>query len=268
MTRALRLALGLFTIIPAGDPGEPDRTSVRWALLLAPLIGVLLGAISAGFLLAFGWVTASAGGDASVEPVLSALLAAVLTVALLQIITGGLHLDGLADSADGLAAGGDAGRTLAVMRDSSVGAAGALAVTLLLFTDVAALALAVAKGHGPQAVILAVVTGRLAVQWAVRPPAARPDGLGAWVAGTVGTPLALGSSVLWLVLLGGFVILLPAPAGSGLAFALAAVPAGVIVALAAVTPVRRRVGGITGDILGAVVETATAAALVVIALAP
>jgi adenosylcobinamide-GDP ribazoletransferase len=265
---ALRLALGLFTVVPSGFAGEPDRATVRRALLLGPLVGAVLGVLGAGVLLAVAAATRVWSADRPAAAPLAALLAAGLTIATLQILTGGLHLDGAADTADGLAARGDAERTVAVMRDSAVGAAGSTAVTLLLLVDVAALALAEVNGHGVAAVIVAAVTGRLAAVWATRCRAARAEGLGWWVAGTVRGPAAFAVSVVWILLAGGVAVLAAGLRSALLPFALAAVPLGVMAGLAAIIPVRRRIGGITGDLLGAAVEVSTAVALIVLALAP
>lgn len=196
-------------------------------------------------------------------------LASALTIAVLALLTRGLHLDGLADTADGLGAssrGRDA--ALDVMRRGDVGPFGVVTLVLVLILQVLGLSEAVLHGLGTAAVVTAVVVGRLAATWAcVRGvPAARPDGLGAAVAGTVSrTAAALLTLVVAALAVGfsGFVDddasarneLL---AGGGVALGLA---------LAALVLWRctKRFGGVTGDVLGALVEIATLGVLLVMA---
>lgn len=265
--RALRLALGLFTIIPVGAPGEPDRASVRRALLFAPAIGLVLGGIAAAFLAGADALTRFGTRDVPGGPGVGAILVATLTVVVLQILTGGLHLDGAADTADGLASRGDRDRTLQVMRDPAVGAMGALTIVVLLSVDGMALSLALLKGNGVAAVVVAVVAGRVALLWGARHPAARAEGLGAWVAGSITWPVAMAWSAVWLATSAGVAWLTSEPLRL-MPFAVLALPVGIGLALAAVAPVRHRSGGITGDLLGAMVEVATTGALIVLALAP
>ena len=110
-------------------------------------------------------------------------------MAALALLTRGLHLDGLADLADGLGSGQPAPTALDIMRRSDIGPFGTVTLVLVLLAQVAALAHAEAEGdgRGPAALIVAVVTGRLALTWACRRgvAAARQEGLGALVAGTV-----------------------------------------------------------------------------------
>lgn len=177
----LRLAIGLFTVIPVAGPSDPDPRTVRRAILFAPLVGLGIGLVTAAALF-----LARVGLDASFTPQptsssLAALASATLAIVVLELLTGGLHLDGLADTADGLAARGDSDRTTQVMRDSSVGAIGSAAIVAVLLVQITALALAVQRGHGTESLVTAVVAGRMAIVWGCTRNAARPDGLGAWV---------------------------------------------------------------------------------------
>jgi adenosylcobinamide-GDP ribazoletransferase len=253
--RALRLSFGLLTVIPVGAIGDVDRRLVRKAILLAPLVGLVLGALAA-------LVVATV--HAVVPSSLGALLAAVLAVALLAYLTRALHLDGLADTADALGSGKPANAALEIARRGDVGPFGVVTLVLALLVQVTALAVATEVGWGAIAVVIAVVTGRVAVVVGCTRgiPAARPEGLGALVAETVPRMAA----IAWVV-----AILLASLAasiwsGGGYWLPPLAVVVGLIVGLALVARSGRRLGGITGDVLGAAVETATTAALLVLAL--
>jgi len=185
------------------------------------------------------------------------LTASGLAVASLALLTRGLHLDGLADLADGLGSRKPAEAALAIMKRSDIGPFGVATLVLTLGIQVAALAQAQALGRGVPAVLAATVAGRLALTWACRRgvPAARGSGLGALVAGSVppAIPVALSAAALAAAY----------PFGIGV---LAGVAAGVAVSLALTALAVRRLGGITGDVLGALVEVATAACLLATAI--
>ncbi|MET8158556.1 adenosylcobinamide-GDP ribazoletransferase [Sphaerisporangium sp. NPDC005289] len=242
----LRLAAGTFTIWPAGLP-RTDRVTAGWAMTLAPLIGLGLGLAGAAVMAAAGLLV-------------SPLLAAALGLGTLAVLTRGLHLDGLADLADGLGSGKPAGQALDIMKRSDIGPFGVVTLVFTLLTQAAA-----ASEAGPTALALTVVTGRLAVTWAcvTGVPSARAGGLGAMVAGTVRQSTAIiataavAAGALVLGLLAGAPVVFPVAVAAGLGAAWAVRAHAV-----------RRLGGITGDVLGALVEVATAAALIVCAAAP
>ncbi len=179
MPDGLRLALTTLTVLRVRGPRVLDRRTAGVAMSLAPLVGLLLGALAAGVLLGLRAVT---DDD---------LLPAVAAVAVLAALTRGLHLDGLADTADGLASYLPPERAREVMKASDVGALGMATVVLSLALQAAALA--AAGGRGGVAVLLAAGAGRVAVTAACTPatPAAAPTGLGALVAGTVRPVVAL-----------------------------------------------------------------------------
>jgi adenosylcobinamide-GDP ribazoletransferase len=134
-----------------------------------------------------------------------------------------------------------------------------VAVLGVVALQVGCLAVAFGRGGGTglATIVLAAAVGRLAITTACRHgvPSARPDGLGAWVAGTVPA---------WAAAL---VVLAVAAVGYGLRgwYGLAAVPVALGCAELMLRHIRRRLGGVTGDVLGALTETATTAALVVLA---
>jgi adenosylcobinamide-GDP ribazoletransferase len=198
------------------------------------------------------------------------LTAAVLAVAALAALTRGLHLDGLADLADGLGSGKPAPVALEIMRRSDIGPFGTVTLVLTLLIQVAALAHAEAAGdgRGPAALIAAVVTGRLALTWACRRgvTAARREGLGALVAGTVRPGWAVGITLTVLTAaIAVSAVVIGEPFGWMLPLAVAA---GLAAAFVLQRHAVRRLGGITGDVLGALIETAASVTLVVAAMGP
>lgn len=254
-TPAWRAALSLFTVIPARAPAELDADALARAMFWLPVVGLLMGLIAAG-----GLAIGAAGGLS----VLRQLLGAAVAVALLAALTGGLHLDGLADTADGLGSRRPAAGALAIMRRPDIGPLGVVTLVLVLLLQVTALA-AVPRGWpAVAALVLAAVTGRVAAVLATGVPAARPGGLGALVAGRTGRAgrVATGLVLLAAVVPAGLALGGAAAALRGLAAALAGLLAGGLVSRAA----RRRLGGMTGDVFGAIIELSGAIVLLVLAL--
>jgi adenosylcobinamide-GDP ribazoletransferase len=262
----LRLSVTLLTVIPwRPRRGEsltmPSRAGAAAAMAWAPGVGLLLGVAAAAVLLV-------ADHPLGAGP----LTASGLAVGSLALLTRGLHLDGLADLADGLASGKPAPAALDIMRRSDIGPLGTVTLIMTLLLQVAALSQAEAAGHGrgPAALIAATVTSRLALTWACRRgvPAARPDGLGALVAGSVrpAIPAAVTAAALAVA---AAAVAVSASAGRPLGWTLPlAVAAGLGAALAVQRHAVRRLGGITGDVLGALAEVAATVTLVVAAMGP
>jgi adenosylcobinamide-GDP ribazoletransferase len=251
--KGLRTAVAMFTVLPvprAWHAADGVRQAVAWLPLLGAGLGALAGLPTALVLNRVG----------------APLLAAALGMAGLALLTRGLHLDGLADTADGLGSRAAPARALEIMRRSDIGPFGVVAVVLVLIVDVGALA---SLGGGTwrecAALVVAAATARLAVAHACLPgiPTARSEGFGSLVAGTM--PFALATAITAAVL----------GAGSGLAAAVDANPVGWPVAQAAALVVgaglrihtTRRLGGVTGDVFGALIETTTSATLVGLVLA-
>ncbi|GAA2264122.1 adenosylcobinamide-GDP ribazoletransferase [Streptomyces ruber] len=252
----LRFAFGTLTVLPV-PLTRWDRGAARAGMLCAPVAGLVvgLGAAALGLLLLLIGV--------------SPLLAAVASVAVPAVLTRGLHLDGLADTADGLGSGRPADEALRIMKRSDIGPFGVITLVLVLLAQVAALAQAYGTSwaHGALAAVVSASAARLALTLAARAgvPAARPEGLGAAVAGTVPAREAL--------LVGCAVTVAAAVAGAlcgPYAVPYDAVRAAFAVVLAcgcaelALRHCRRRFGGVTGDVFGALAETAATAALVVL----
>jgi adenosylcobinamide-GDP ribazoletransferase len=251
-----RVAVSLFTTIPAGVNKVLDDDVAARAVLWLPGIGLLLGAIGGGVVLGAGSLNGTGPGR---------LLGAALAVAVIAVLTGGLHLDGLADTADGLGSRRPADVALEIMRRSDIGPMGVGALVLVLLVQVAAVAAIPRAPLAAGAVVLAEVTGRVSVVVATSSPAARPGGFGALVAGRT-TPVeralmagALACAVAAAGLTGGG----PALAVRGLAAALAGLLAGSLVQRTA----DRRLGGMTGDVFGAILQVSATTVLIVAALA-
>ncbi|MFG2677837.1 adenosylcobinamide-GDP ribazoletransferase [Streptomyces sp. NPDC048392] len=250
----LRFAFGTLTAFPV-EVTRWDRDAARGGMLCAPLAGLAVGVAAAGaglLLLALGAGTP---------------LAAVATAAVPAVLTRGLHLDGLADTADGLGSGKPAEDALRIMKQSDIGPFGVLTLLFTLLAQVAALAQAYdgSWARGALAAVVSATAARLALTTAARAgvPAARPEGLGAAVAGVVPAGGALGAAAA--------VTLAGAAAGAYLGpydvlrTALAVVCA-VAVAELLLRHCVRRFGGVTGDVFGGVAETAATTSLVVLVL--
>ncbi|GAA0264495.1 adenosylcobinamide-GDP ribazoletransferase [Saccharothrix mutabilis subsp. mutabilis] len=237
----MRLALTWLTVLPI-RVSHVDGRAARRAITWAPVVGVLLGGVAALVLAGLSWLGAPPS------------LAGFLVVGGLALATRGMHLDGLADTADGLGCYGPPERALAVMKDGGAGPFAVVALIVVLGAQAVALP-AVSWG----AVVLALAAGRaaFALCCARGVPAARPEGLGALVAGTQPVWVV---AAWWVALaVAGFFV---APVHGPVAVVLAL---GLVLVL--VRHTRKRFGGITGDVLGAACETASVSVLAVCALA-
>ncbi|MFE6029227.1 adenosylcobinamide-GDP ribazoletransferase [Streptomyces niveus] len=251
----IRFAFGTLTALPVRVT-RWDREAARAGMLAAPLAGLVVGLCAA----AVGGLLLLAGSGP--------LLAAVATAAVPAALTRGLHLDGLADTADGLGSAKPADDALRIMKQSDIGPFGVITLLLVLLTQVAALTELYDEGwpYGAVAAPLAAVTARLALTLAARTgvPPARPDGLGATVAGSVPPRAALLTALL--------VTAVSAAACGGLFGAYGALhhtlalAAGLGAAQLLLTHCVRRFGGVTGDVFGGLAEAAATATLAVLTL--
>ncbi len=235
----LHRAMGLLTRLPLASPPGPDSRNLADSAWAWPLVGALLGA-AAGLLA----LTASALG-------LPAPITAALCLTLSAAMTGALHEDGLADTFDGLWGGQDRARRLEIMRDSRIGSYGVLALGLSLLLRWSALTLLIRAGWILPPLIATGALSRAAMALLMaRMPNARGSGLAAGAGRPRGrTALAALALALGITLLATGPALLPAVFWAGLA------------TLALAGTARRRIGGQTGDILGASQQLAEIAAL-------
>jgi adenosylcobinamide-GDP ribazoletransferase len=228
--RAALAAATFLTRLPLGRSVALEGADLARGALWFPLVGAAAGAAVGG----------TAYGLARVVP---ALVAAGLALALGALLTGGLHLDGLADTADAL--GSPKERALAIMRDHATGAFGTAAVALDLLVKAAALAALASRAY---VVVVALAAGALsrwsavALAWAL--PAARTDGAGA--AFRVSAARTLLATAAAIALSFGELRLVPIAGVLAFGFALG---------------FRRWLGGLTGDTLGAAVELTETALL-------
>ncbi len=240
---SVALVVGTLTRWPVPPPKQIDSLRAGAAMVLAPAVGLALGALCALVAMLLGLLG------------LGPYPAAVVVIGLLALASRGLHLDGLADTADGLGSGRDADGALDIMRRGDVGPIGVATMVLVLLGQVTALA-QVLPVWGPWACVVLVAASRsvlpIACRTGVSP--ARPGGLGAAVAGTVPTPVAL---LAWLATAALGLLLAPiAVVAAAVALVVAAI--GTAIAL-------RRLGGITGDVLGWLIELALLGATLALA---
>ncbi|MFZ5533318.1 MAG: adenosylcobinamide-GDP ribazoletransferase [Pseudomonadota bacterium] len=232
--KSLPLALAFLTRLPV-PAVDPDPLAMGRSLAWYPLVGALIGALLAGAAALLVTCLPAAPG-----------VTAVLIVAFWAWLTGGLHLDGLADTADAAAAGGDRTRRLAVLQDPRAGPAGVVAVVLVLLAKYAALTQLLQAGAAITALVIAPVIGRsLVVAAFLTTPYVRAGGLGEALARHHDRRACLTGLALTVIGLG----VLAGPAA-----ALVLVLSNAALLLYWRRSALRDLGGCTGDLAGALVE--------------
>jgi adenosylcobinamide-GDP ribazoletransferase len=234
-------ALQFLTVFPRPKRMEYAANEVGTAAIFFPVIGFLLGLILALV-------------NIALEPLTNAILSGVALVAVLALATGGLHLDGLGDTFDGLGAGGGRERALHVMDDSHTGAFGLIAIVLLLFFKIHAIESI--ESERWRALLVAPVLGRWAmVLLGYRSQAAKP-GLGSTLIDQLQRKHVFFATLIAAVLVAAIL------RGAGMAMMVWTA----IFTLAAKEFFYRRLGGVTGDTFGAVGELSETSVLVFLAL--
>jgi cobalamin 5'-phosphate synthase/cobalamin synthase len=253
--RRVAAAISFLTRFPLPGAGQFRSVDVGRATLFFPLVGAAIGAAGVA-VLKLSSIRVGGDGLHFDTPWLPAPLAALLVVAFSAWITGAIHLDGLADTADGLAGGRTHEDRLRIMRDPAVGTYGVVALILLLAVKVTALSTLIARSVAVPYLILAPALGRWATVALGRfLPYAREqgDGLGNAVTEHVGWAELLGATAI----AGGITFLTSGRVGM----------AGWVAVVALTGTMgrwfQRRIGGVTGDTLGANAEISEAAVLVV-----
>ncbi|NPU85149.1 MAG: adenosylcobinamide-GDP ribazoletransferase [Syntrophaceae bacterium] len=243
--KPLLAAFRFLTILPLGR--RPDRPGeLAGSILFFPPVGLFIG-------------IAAMAADRVAMAFLPSLPAAVCTVLLLIAVSGGLHMDGLADTADGFGSARPREKVLEIMRDSRIGTMGVVAVVAAILLKVAFLD-AVPVSLRSQAILLMPVAGRSALVWSMAwLPYARPEGGLATAFLAKGSPVHASWALVFLVACG---------AGTAGWAGLAAAAAILAVLTGWMAICRRRIGGFTGDTLGASCEMAEIVPVVVLALWP
>jgi adenosylcobinamide-GDP ribazoletransferase len=241
--RAFHAAVTFLTRVPWPWPASspPDATDLARSTTYFPLVGALIGATGAGinYLASRIWPTP---------------LAITITIATIVLLTGALHEDGLADTADGLGGARDRDHALAIMKDSRIGTYGAVALILSIATKIAAL-----SSLAPRDVAPALIAAHTLARWSSLPllralPYARPTG----AATPYATPRLAAASLLTLA------IVTPLLGIRAIAVIITALMITTLTGLY----FSRRIQGVTGDCLGATNQLVELATYLVLATAP
>jgi adenosylcobinamide-GDP ribazoletransferase len=237
--RSAVAAVAFLTAVPIGRRTEIRARDLRRGLILFPVVGALVGALTA----AVAW---------GAEFALPSFPAAVLGVATGVLVTAAMHLDGLADTADGVGAAFVGGDPSAAMHDPRIGTFGVAALTLDLLLKVSVLSVLIAGARFPVEAIAAAALGRAAAiaLTAALPYAGSESGAGGWTRG-----MGLGPGLVGIAMAAAIGILTAGPVFGGMAATGLAV-AGIVGRWS-----RRRLGGVTGDTLGATAELTETLAL-------
>lgn len=249
--KALLTAVGLFTIIPV-KPFDVDRRAATEAMAALPWLGLLLGLVSGA---------AAAGVSAVASP----LLGAIVGLALLAGANGALHLDGVADTADGLGSRKPRDEALAIMRKSDIGPMGVATLVFVLLLDGAALASIGSPLFAGAALAVSVMVSRLAVSVAtVSRRSARTKGFGALFVGVTSKATATINVALTVLVAVGLGWLTGGRRGS-ITLVVGVFCAAAVAAFWGLRLVRR-FGGWTGDTFGSLIEVTLTACLLTVAL--
>jgi adenosylcobinamide-GDP ribazoletransferase len=231
--KALLTAIQFLTIIPIPSLCQPDERDLRRSLFFFPIVGLFLGAILALLDIGVSWIFAS-------------LPASVLIVIAMLAVSGGFHMDGLADTADGFFSSRPKERILEIMKDSRVGPMGVIAIVCVIALKLSMLASVPHSVHW-KVVAFMVIAGRCALILGMKmSPYARTEGGLAAVFGMPGW--AVFSFSLTILFLSGLLLL----GIAGMIAALVVVLVNIFFSLWC----RSKIGGFTGDTLGAACEIA------------
>jgi len=242
--QAFRLALSFMTVFPAGVKDNVDEDMFGESVKYFPLVGFLIGIILAGI-------------DTLILPKVDGLASSAVVIVALIAISRALHIDGLADTFDGLLGGRDKEHSLAIMKDSRVGSFGVVAIVAVVLLKVLML-MSVAQDMRLGAIIIFPALGRWAAAYATTTQvyARAEGGLGSFfVKSSSITGLMVSSALTFII-----AVLVLGIAG------LSVIAAVVLFTLFYIRIVNRKIGGITGDTSGAAIELNELVVLFVLAL--
>lgn len=236
--RSLRIAFGLMTTLPVRLPDDWAAGDSGRAAVWYPFVGLVIGLLT--------WLAWTAAGF-----VFPPLVAGMIVLVVWVILTGGLHLDGLADCCDGLLASTSVERRLEIMKDPHIGAFGVIGLILVLFLKAAALSSLTPASS--LSILLAASLGRWCILPAGLLPLARPAGMGADFAQGFRRSFTIWGAIAPLT------IMLFLGIGSALSALIGVGAAALVLWLA-----KSRIGGLTGDVFGMLVEIVETAVLVAV----
>lgn len=232
MIKAFLLQLQFLTRIPIPSKVRFDEKAFSRGVIFAPVVGLIIGLIIAGiYFIVFDLC----------DKELPALIIAIVCEI---ILTSGLHLDGLADTFDGIFSNRSRQKIIEIMKDSRIGTTGALALILVIISKLGLL-ISIEKAKIVMYLLTMPVVSRMNYVWAAGITSyAKKTGLGLGIVKTTGKREIIIASVIAVVLTAVF-----------LRFAaLAVIPVAIVFVFLFVTYVKKKIGGITGDIIGAVIE--------------
>jgi adenosylcobinamide-GDP ribazoletransferase len=224
-----KVALGFLTILPVSFKNDPEPDGLGKSAAWFPVVGLIIGLLTAGSFWLF-------------SRLFPPLLSSALIVTVWVILTGGLHLDGLADCCDGFFASRSAERRLEIMRDPHLGTFGVIGLVLHLVLKITAVS-SLTGSYALFGLLIAPVVARFLLLFGASFSSARSDGLGTQFKTGFNKKMVLLAAALPIILL----------VASGLKF-LGAATFAALVAAAVLLAARKLIGGVTGDVLGMLVE--------------
>ncbi|HQN69563.1 MAG TPA: adenosylcobinamide-GDP ribazoletransferase [Anaerolineaceae bacterium] len=243
--KSLLVAIGFLTTIPVPQIGDYEPDALGRSTAWFPVVGLLIGGLVAGAYYGLSFI-------------LPASVVAVLTTIVWVALSGGLHLDGLADSFDGLMPSVAREKRLSILKDVHLGAFGVMGLVLALLAK-AFLLFSLPKEQLFFAIPLAAATGRWALVLAALQPSARPGGLGDI------TKQGMRKSN-WLLAALQMLVMLAVAVYFGRWQALIAFGVAHLLILWVFVSARKKLGGLTGDIFGLCAELSELAVLTVLCL--
>jgi adenosylcobinamide-GDP ribazoletransferase len=251
VSAGLRLALGTLTGVRATPPTDVDRRTAATVMVLAPVVGLGLGAVAELAVLVVRW---------SVDGWADRAVAAVVAVAVLAWLTRGQSWVGLAATADALGSRATGSAGLALLRQRQVGPFAVLSLVLLVLLDVTALGAGILDGRGTLALVGGAVVARLAMTWTARAhvPAAPAGERSSTLAASVSTPLLVATTSAVAVLLAAMTVLDDDLTRGFVPQSLAAAGLALVASQTLVRRAVQRFGGVTVEVMGAAVEVAFA----------